>query len=166
MLLDELEAEPRMTVTRLAECYRRHCLRKNFTREVAEAVASGSAPLERLGAWLLLRTMRAPGGLPAADWEIVVDGLGGMRDWAGRVRLCQLFDARPELADEAPGAVAEFFRDCAADPKPFVRAWGISAFHRLGQRHSAHRAEARQWVARGRKDAAKSVQARMRQLGK
>jgi hypothetical protein len=165
MLLDELEAEPRMTVARLAECYRRHCLRKNFTREVAEAVASGSAPLERGGAWLLVRVVRERGGLPAADWEIVVDGLGGVRAWTARVQLCQLLDARPELADAAPVAVAEFLRDCAADPKPFVRAWGISAFHRLGGRHAAHRAEARRWLARGRKDPAKSVQARMRRVG-
>src|SRR6187549_2702021 len=165
MLLDDLEAEPRMTVARLEACYRHHCLRKNFTREVAEAVASGSAPLERAGAWLLLRVAREPGGLGAADWEIVVDGLAGVRAWTARLQLCQLLAAQPALADAAPGEIAEFVRGCAADPKPFVRAWGISAFHALGQHHPSHRAEARRWVARGRSDPAKSVQARMRRLG-
>ena len=164
MLLDELEAEPRMTVARLEACYRRHCLRKNFSGEVAEAVASGSAPLERAGAWLLLRLDRERGGLAAADWEVVVDGLDGVRAWTARLQLCQLLAARPELADAAPGAIAGFLRDCAADPQPFVRAWGISAFHALGQRDPAHRAEARRWLARGRRDPAKSVQARMRRL--
>jgi len=164
MLLDELEAEPRMTVARLEACYRRHCLRKNFSHEVAEAVASGSPPLERAGAWLLVRAARETGGVVAADWEIVVNGLDGVRAWTARLQLCQLLAARPELADAAPGAIAEFLRDCAADPKPFVRAWGISAFHFLGRRHAAHRAEARRWLARGRRDPAKSVQARLRQL--
>jgi len=164
MLLDELEAEPRITVARLGECYRRHRLRKNFTREVAEAVASGSAPLERAGAWLLVRVAREPGGLAAGDWEIVVDGLGGVRAWTARLQLCQLLARQPELADAAPDAVAAFLRDCATDPQPFVRAWGISAFHQLGRRQAAHRAEARRWRARGRQDPAKSVQARMRRL--
>ncbi|HXS29369.1 MAG TPA: hypothetical protein VN755_00925 [Steroidobacteraceae bacterium] len=164
MLLDDLEAEPRMTVVRLEECYRRHCLRKNFTREVAEAVASGSAPLERAGAWLLVRVARETGGLAAADWEIVVDGLAGVRAWTARLQLCQLLTAQPALADAAPAEIADFVRSCAADPKPFVRAWGISAFHALGRHYPRHRAEARRWLARGRRDPAKSVQARMRRL--
>ena len=164
MLLDDLEAEPRMTVVRLEACYRRHCLRKNFSNEVAEAVASGSPALERSGAWLLVRRARAGGGLAAAAWEVVVDGLDGVRAWTARLQLCQLLALRPELADAAPAAIAEFIRSCAADSKPFVRAWGISAFHALGQRHPGYRAEARRWLARGRRDPAKSVQARLRQL--
>jgi hypothetical protein len=164
MVLDDLEAGPRLTVARLEECYRRHCLRKNFSNEVAEAVASGSPPLERAGAWLLVRLGRERGGVPAADWEIVVNGLDGVREWTARLQLCQLLGERPELMDAAPGAIAEFVRNCAADPKPFVRAWGISAFQALGRRHPEHRAEARRWLARGRRDPAKSVQARLRRL--
>lgn len=164
MLLDELEAEPRMTVARLEECYRRCCLRKNFSNEVAEAVASGSPPLERAGAWLLVRLARERGPLPAADWEIVVNGLDGVRAWTARLQLCQLVAAHPGLTDAAPGAIAEFVRGCAADVKPFVRAWGITAFQALGSRHSAYRAEARRWLAKGRRDPSKSVQARLRQL--
>ena len=164
MLLDDLEAEPRMTVARLEECYRRHCLRKNFSNEVAEAVASGSPALERSGAWLLVRLVRERGGIPVADWEIVVNGLDGVRAWMARLQLCQLVAAHPALSDAAPGAIAEFVRSCAADPKPFVRAWGFTAFQALGRRHTEYRAEARRWLAKGRKDAAKSVQARLRQL--
>src|SRR4051812_10918309 len=119
MLLDDLEAEPWMTVARLEDCYRRHCLRKNFSNEVAEAVASGSAPLERAGSWLLLRLARERSGLGAAEWEIVVNGLDGMRDWAARLRLCQLVIAHPALSDAAGEAVAHFLRSCAADPLPF-----------------------------------------------
>jgi len=35
----DLETGPRMPVVRLEACYRRHCLQKNFSNEVAEAVA-------------------------------------------------------------------------------------------------------------------------------
>ena len=164
MLLDELEAEPRMKVAQLAACYRRHCLRKNFNREVAEAVVSGSPALERAGAWLLASHLQAGGTLAPADWEIVVNGLDGVRAWTARLELCQLLARRPELLDAAPEAFAEFVRSCAADPKPFVRAWGLCALHALGERHAAWRPEARRALARGRKDPAKSVQARLRQL--
>src|SRR5688572_19153791 len=119
MLLDDLEAEPRMSVARLEVLYRQYCLRKDFTREVAEAVASGSAMLERSGAWLLVRRAREGGSLPAADWEIVVNGLDGVRAWTARLQLCQLLAARPALADAAPEEVAEFVRSCAKDSKPF-----------------------------------------------
>ena len=164
MLFDDLEAEPRMTVARLEVLYRQYCLRKNFTREVAEAVASGSAALERAGAWLLMRVAREPGGLPAGDWEIVVNGLDGVRAWTARLQLCQLLAAQPALVEAAPEEIVEFVRGCATDPKPFVRAWGISAFHALGRQQVSYRPEARRWLARGRKDPAKSVQARMRRL--
>jgi hypothetical protein len=165
MLLDELEAEPRMSVARLEACYRRHCLRKNFAREVAEAVASGSTALERAGAWLLVRLAREGSGAPGpADWEIVVNGLDGVRAWTARLQLCQLLAARPELAAAAPGEIAGFVRACTEDPKPFVRAWGVTAFHALGQTFPALRAEAGRRVVRARRDPAKSVQARLRHL--
>ncbi len=164
MLLDELEAEPRMTVARLEACYRRHCLRKNFTREVAEAVASGSSALERAGAWLLVRFAREGGGLAPTDWEIVVNGLDGVHAWTARLQLCQLLAAQPELAAAAPGEIADFVRTCADDAKPFVRAWGVTAFYALGRTYPALRAEAKRVVAKARKDPMKSMQARLRHL--
>ena len=114
MLFDDLEAEPRMTVARLEVLYRQYCLRKNFTREVAEAVASGSAALERAGAWLLMRVAREPGGLPAGDWEIVVNGLDGVRAWTARLQLCQLLAGQPALVETAPDEIEVVF----AEPRP------------------------------------------------
>ncbi len=164
MLLDELESEPKATVGRLEAVYRRHAGTKRFTRELAEAVASGSATLERAGAWLLRKQADAAGGLPAGDWAVALDGLGGVTAWEARLELCQMLAAHPELFDAAPTDVAEFLRDCARDAKPFVRAWAVTAFHGLGKRHAAFRAEARRLVAAARKDPAKSVQARLRHL--
>lgn len=164
MLLDELEAEPRITVARLRQIQQRECGRPGFSRQLAEAVASGSPALERNGAWLLRRLADSAGGLAAADWELVVDSLGGVRDWVARLELCRLVAGHPDLLDAAPGETAAFLRDCAGDPKPFVRAWGLTAFHVLGQRHAAYRAEAGRRLARARRDPAKSVQARLRRL--
>lgn len=164
MILDELEAEPRPTVAALEMIFRREAGRRNFSRHVAEAVASGSAALARNGAWLLRRLADAAGRLPPEDWALVVDGLAGVKSWEARLQLCQLLAAHPGLSDAAPAVLADFLRGCAGDPKPFVRAWGVTAFQELGRRHAVYRPEARRWLARARKDPAKSVQARLRHL--
>jgi hypothetical protein len=165
MLADEIEAEPRITVARLERLYQRDRLRKNFVSEVAEMIASRSPALERAGTWLLARAAREAGTLPAGAWETVVEALAGVKGWLGRLQLCQLLARGPALLDADPDAAAHFLRDCAGDAKPFVRAWAITAWHELGRGHPAHRAEARRWLARGRRDPAKSVQARMRRVG-
>ena len=164
MLLDDLEAEPRMTVAHLALIYRREAARANFSRTLAEAAASGAPQLERNGTWLLRRLVDATGQLPAADWELIVDGLAGVTDWVARIELCRLMIGHAELMAAAPGEIAGFLRACADDPKPFVRAWGVTAFQVLGQKHPAYRVEAGRRLAKARRDPAKSVQARLRHL--
>lgn len=164
VLLDDLETVPALTVAQLAALHRRHGGDRNYPRTIAEAVASGSPELERAGAWLLRRAVAERGGYPAEDWLVVVDGLRGVRSWAGRLILCQLFSERPALMDAAPDEIAGFLGDCAADAKPTVRAWSVNALHELARRHGAFRGEARRLVAEARKDPAKCVQARLRHL--
>jgi len=164
MLLDELEAEPRMKVAQLEQIYARERARAGFGRLLAEAVASGSPVLARSGAWLLRRWIGENGRPAPADWELVVDALDGIKDWVARLELCRIIADHSELARAAPGEMAEFLRDCAGDAKPFVRAWGVTAFQVLGRTHPAHRVEARRWLAKARQDPAKSVQARLRHL--
>jgi len=164
MLLDDLESEPKATVAWLERIYRREAGRKNFSHDLAEAVASGSPALERGGAWLLRRLVAEKGSLSATDWELVVDGLAGVRSWLARLELCQLLAGHPEMTEAAPEAIAVFLRKCADGPNIFVRAWAVTAFHALGKRHRAYGAEAKRWVAKARKDPAKSVQARLRHL--
>jgi hypothetical protein len=164
MLLDDLEVRPLLTVAQLAAIHRRERGGKNYARTLAEAVASGSPALERAGAWLLRREAADRGGLPAADWQVVVDALRDVRSWAGRLLLCQLLSAQPALMDAAPDEAAGFLRDRANDPKPTVRAWSVDAFHRLARRHAAFRPEARRLVRAARRDPAKCVQARLRHL--
>jgi len=164
MLLDDLEIRPLLTVAQLAALHRRHRGDRNYTRTLAEAVASGSPVLERAGAWLLRREATERGGLPDEDWTVVVDALAGVRSWAGRLILCQLLSAQPRLMDAAPADVAAFLRSCARDAKPTVRAWSVNAFHELARRQGTFRVEARRWVAAARRDRTKCVQARLRHL--
>lgn len=164
MLLDDLEAKPRIAVARLEALYRREAGRPRFARDVAEAVASGVPALERGGAWLLERMRRDGRELPASEWELVLEALGGVRDWVARLELCQLLSRHPRLLADEPAAVVEFVRACARDPKPFVRAWGLTALHALGERHAAYRAEARRALKKAEKDPAKSVRARVRRV--
>lgn len=164
MLLDDLEVTPLLTVAQLDALHRRHRGDRNFTRTVAEAVASGSAVLERAGAWLLRREAAARGGYPAGDWAVVIEALPGVRSWAGRLILCQLVSEQPALMDAAPAEMAEFLRGCADHPKPTVRAWSVNAFHELARRHPEFRAEARRLVTVARRDRTPCVQARLRHL--
>lgn len=166
MLLDDLETDPKATVPRLEAIHQRHHADRNYTRTLAEAVASGAPELERAGAWLLRRQVADEGGLPAKDWAVVLDGLAGVTSWEARLELCQLLAGHPALTDVAAEDVAGFLRGCAADGNAFVRAWGVTAFHAFAARHTAHRAEARRLLAAARKDPAKSVQARLRHLVK
>jgi hypothetical protein len=164
MLLDELEAEPRVPVARLAAILRREAWRSSFGHDLAEAIGSGSATLERSGAWLLRRWLDAGGMLLEVDRGAIVDSLGAVRDWVARLELCRVLCDQPDLAAGADGDWAAFARGCAGDGKPFVRAWGIAAWQALASRHPRHRAEARRWLRQGRRDPAKSVQARLRRL--
>ena len=165
MVLDDLEVRPLLTVAQLEDLHRRHRADRAYVRTAAEAVASGSAALERAGAWLLRRTARDGGGLPAEDWAIVDEALAGVRSWYGRLILCQLMSENPRLVDSAPREAAGFLRDCVGDPKPTVRAWAVSTFHDLGRRHPGHRVEARRIVAAARRDPAPCMRARLRHLG-
>lgn len=164
MLLDDLEVRPLLTVVQLEALHQRHRGDRNYTRTVAEAVASGSPVLERAGAWLLRRAAADHGGYPGEDWAVVLDALGGVRSWAGRLILGQLLSEQPAMMEAAPGEVAEFLRGCVNYPKPTVRAWAVNAFHELARRHPAFRPEARRLVAAARRDPAKCVQARLRHL--
>lgn len=164
MLLDDLEVRPLLTVAQLDALHRRHRGDRNYPRTVAEAVASGSAVLERAGAWLVRREAAARGGYPAEDWAVVIDALAGVRSWAGRLILCQLFSEQPALMDAAPAEVAEFLRGCVDYPKPTVRAWSVNAFNELAHRHVEYRTEARRFVAAARRDPTPCVQARLRHL--
>jgi hypothetical protein len=153
-----------MTVAHLERIYARESGRAGFSHLLAEAVASGSPVLERNGAWLLRRLVDDSGQLAPADWELVVDGLGGVRDWVARLELCRIIADHPGLTLATSDSITDFLRSCAGDKKPFVRAWGVTAWHILGRAHPAHRAEARRWMAKARRDPAKSVQARLRHL--
>lgn len=164
MLLDELEAERRLTVAQLRRIFARESGGPNFSPLLAEAVASGAPQLERNGAWLLGRFVDKEGGIAAKDWEVVLDGLAGVKDWVARLELCQILARHPALLAAAPDVVAHYLRDCVRDPKPFVRAWAYAAWHALGKTHAAYRAEARRVLAAARRDPPKSVQARLRQL--
>lgn len=165
MLLDELEVRPLLTVAELEALHQRHRGERSYAHTVAEAVASGSPELERAGAWLLRRAVADRGGFPDDEWTVVVDALSGVRSWAGRLILCQLFSEQPGLMEAAPVDVANFLHDCAGDAKPTVRAWSVNASHQLARRRAELRAEARRLVAVARRDPAKCVQARLRHLG-
>lgn len=164
MLLDDLEAEPRATIAQLERIYLKQRSRKNFDNEVAEAIGSGSGPLERTGTWMFVRRVEESGLPPTEIWERIIDHLGGLSTWHARVQLAQLFVVRPELFDAAPEAIAQCLRNWTQDKVPFVRAWVLSAWQALASRHPSYRREASRWLGRGRTDVAKSVQARIRRI--
>lgn len=164
LLLDDLEAEPKPTVARLGEIYARHHQEPRFCQRVVEAIGSGDPDLERCGAWLLRRHVKAGQVLAAGTWADVIDGFAGLKTWEGQLLMCQLLGDRPELMDTAPDAVADFLRNATEHKTPFLRAWAITAFVALGRRHKKFATEARRRLAVARKDPTASVKARLRHL--
>lgn len=165
MLLDELETEPRISVTQLRQWHERHRAHPRYAQTVAEAIVSGSPALEWTGAWLLRRWVNE-GGQPSPEaWTIVVDGLGGVRAHLGRLILCQLWAEHPELIELAPEEVTAFLRRQLSDPKATVRVWSLNALWLAAKRHPELRADVRAALRRAKRDPEPCVVARLRQMG-
>jgi len=118
MLLDDLEVRPLLTVAQLEALHQRHHSDKNYSHTLAEAVASGFPDLERAGAWLLRRAVANRVRFPDDAWAVVVNGLSGVRSWAGRLIICQMLSEQPELMEAAPAEVADFSVIARRMPNP------------------------------------------------
>lgn len=165
MLLDELETEPRISVSQLRQWHERNRTHARYAQTVAEAIVSGSPALEWAGAWLLRRWVNE-GGQPSPEaWTIVVDGLDGVRAHLGRLILCQLWAEHPELIDLAPEEVTSFLRAQLDDPKATVRVWSLNALWLAAKRRPELRADVRAALRRAKRDPEPCVVARLRQMG-
>lgn len=165
MLLDELETEPRMSVSQLRQWHERNRAHPRYGRTVAEAIVSGSRVLEWTGAWMLRRWVGEDGRPPVETLAIVIDGLDGVRSHLGRLILCQLWAEHPELIELAPAEIGAFLLRGLDDPRATVRVWSLNALWCLAQRHPEFRADVRSAVRRAKRDPEACVQARLRQMG-
>lgn len=165
MLLDELDADPKLTAAQLRAWHERHRDHPRYALTLAEAIVSGAPALERAGAWLLRRWL-AEGGEPSAEaWAIVIDGLDGVRSHLGRLVLSQLWAENPARMEVAVDEVAGFLRRGLADPKATVRVWSLNALWLLARTHPELRTEVRAALRRTKRDSEPCVVARLRQMG-
>jgi hypothetical protein len=110
--------------------------------------------------WLLRRAAE-DGELPQRDLGRVLQNLGLTRHWTWRLVACQLL-----AAVDCPRAereyVADFLFECFEDRRVIVRAWALSALWRgwAGEERT------RDCMKTARRDPAKAMQARLRQLGR
>ncbi len=165
MLLDELETETRISVAQLRQWHERNRTHPRYAQTVAEAIVSGSAALEWMGAWLLRRWVNEGGQPPSDAWTIVIDGLDGVRSHLGRLILCQLWAEHPELIELAPEEVTSFLREQLDDPKATVRVWSLNALWLAAKRQPELRADVRVALRRAKRDPEPCVVARLRQMG-
>ncbi|MFO1450186.1 MAG: hypothetical protein U1F61_18650 [Opitutaceae bacterium] len=132
-----------------------------FAAEAISALRQLDAQVIWRAAWLLRRHAREHRFTPD---QLIVLGEEAQRiePWLARLNLCQLF-ARTGCPLEAKDAIAPFLQECARDRRALVRAWALSALFTLREDPELGAAIVRQ-LAAARRDPAKSVQARLRQL--
>ncbi len=131
---------------------------------MVEATISQKAALERNGSWLLKRHVEKKRTISEVLWIIVLQSMANLTHWEAKLHLCQILSRQTDMVGEQSEITAAYLLTCAADQKPMLRAWAISAFYQLSKRYSTYEKQAKQLVEKARHDPAKSVQARIRRL--
>jgi hypothetical protein len=115
--------------------------------------------------WLLLRHSADHSNVPEKILRAAIEMVANSPLWEARLHLCQLF-ARSDCPAALAEPLFEFLSDCAADKRAFLRAWALTALHRLQRVSPDDRREIERLLRRAQSDPAKAVQARIRQIKK
>lgn len=164
MFLLELEAHPTASNGQLNAWYSRYHAEPEFSGWLVEAIISQNEALERNGSWLLKKHLEKGAQLSLAEWHAICEQSAQFEQWELLLHLCQALALNPPLAQKSVPLIVPFLRRCTTHKKPFVRAWGVTAFHELAKQFVVLRNEAVRVVETAVSDPAKSVQARIRNL--
>ncbi len=164
MLFDELETRPKARAGLLKELYTQYSNKDHFKEDVVHAITSHKAALERNGSWLLKWHVEKKKTLHKALWKIVLQNMTDLTHWEAKLHLCQILSEHIDVVGAQSAVTATFLLECAADPRPMLRAWAISAFYQLAKTDHTYKIQAEQLLEHARLDPAKSVRARMRRL--
>ena len=158
--LTPLLSRQRLTAAQLGEIHAAFAARDGFVEELLRTLPLLDPEHVRrpLG---LLRMIAEDRGLAAAEVSQLIQHFDLMNHWLARLLCCQLLAItgcpRQDEDDAFP-----FLADCFRDRRVIIRAWAITVLSRFTGAH--HRKAVASMIASARKDPAKSMQARLRQL--
>ncbi|ATC65388.1 hypothetical protein CMV30_16350 [Nibricoccus aquaticus] len=159
--LTPILSRPRLTAAQLGEIHAAFATRENVADELIRTLTLLDPPhvCRPLG---LLRMIAKDRGLsPEHIAKILRHTDAFSEHWLSRLLACQLL-AITGCPRENEDDTAPFLADCFRDRRVIVRAWALTVLSRFTGPH--HRKTIAALFAAARKDPAKSMQARLRQL--
>lgn len=138
-----------------------HQLDASLVAELCSFAASDDRNLQAAATWLLKRFGVTGAELTQSQSETLLRLLLGESSWLCRIHVLQMMDTLvvpPGMAARLMEALAAH----AAGANTFIRAWSVHGAAALADQHPAHRDRALDLLARASRDAAPSVQARLR----
>ncbi|MEM7331641.1 MAG: hypothetical protein AAF490_06090 [Chloroflexota bacterium] len=164
MLLLELDAHPKASKGQLSSWYQQYHKAPEFTYWLVESITSKSIAQQRNGSWLLKHGLERKVEIELEQFDIISKSCLTITNWETILHLCQSLALNPPLLDRSALNFQPFLVQHAQHPKPFVRAWSITALHELSKTFLILKEDAVRLVQTAVNDPAKSVQARIRNL--
>ncbi len=152
---------PHLSARDLASFYTHFHADPDFISDLIAALDHLDPDLTHRALSLLTKTARSS-PLPTPDLARIVDRLDASDHWLHRLTACQLLSAQPiptELGDD----VFPFLQRCFTDRRVIIRAWALTAMLSL-RRDPRFRPAVAAALRLARRDPAKSMQARLRQI--
>ena len=154
-------ARDRLTARDLNALFTQFHAQPDFARDLISALDQLDPDLTYRALSLLLKLARAS-LLSSADLARLIDRLDASDHWLHRLTACQLLAAQPLPPDLGPD-IFPFLERCFGDRRVIIRAWALTAMMAF-QSHPRFRAATRAALRTARRDPAKSMQARLRQI--
>jgi len=142
------------------------CDRSPAYFEELVALCFDPRPLISAGAtWILRAELEGGVVLSPASTSQLVKSLGRLQDWQAQLHICQgAGHLRLTLAQAE--CFVKWAKTLCDHPRPFLRAWSVSAIVHYGRRYDGVRGDAELVLKTAHEDPAASVRARARKLEK
>ena len=163
-LLKLLEAWNGKDLSVLERVYRANSGDGAFLAELVARLGSETSEEHQVAVtWLIKKSLELGAKMKAAEVGLLLACLPRLGAWGAVLHVLQCL---PHLAISARArpAVESFLRDSLDSDNKLVRAWAYNGFHVLSLQYPQYRGEAKRLLAKGLKDNAASVKARIRRI--
>lgn len=156
-----LLSRDRLTSRDLDDLHAQFHTRPDLISDLIAALDQLDADIAYRAMTLLLKIARSS-LLSARDFTRIADRLDASDHWIYRLTACQLLAAQP-IPHDLGGDVFPFLQRCLTDRRVIIRAWALTAMLPF-RRDPRFRPAVAAALRLARRDPAKSMQARLRQI--
>lgn len=154
-------SRPHLTALDLSSLYTQFRTRPDFTADLIAALDHLDPDLTHRALSLLTQLARTS-PLAPEDLARIADRLDASEHWLHRLTACQLLSSTP-IPPELGSDVVPFLQRCFTDRRVIIRAWALTAMLPF-RTDPRFRPDVLAALRLARRDPAKSMQARLRQL--